>query len=319
MTEDQKYSGFANRLNKVYKHIGKIAKKKGVSCFRVYDLDMPDFPFLIDYYAGKVYVSEYERNHQMDTAAYLEWLEKSMSVVGEVFEVLPGDIHIKTRKSIKERQDQYEKIDSKGNFKVVEENGLKFLINLTDYLDTGLFLDHRPTRKMVQEQSKDKKVLNLFAYTGSFSVYAAAGGASEVWTIDMSKTYIDWAKENMELNGYKDFLRYKFIQGDVLQELRKLPANYFDIIVLDPPTFSNSKRMDQSFDVQRDHVDMIKKCQGLLTNDGMIYFSTNYTKFKLDEAELAGLLVKDITGRTRDFDFERKLNRQCFLITKSTQ
>ena len=316
MPSESKFIEFENRLQKVYKHLGKIARKKGVSCYRLYDLDLPDFPFLIDVYGSKVYVAEYERNHTLDAASYQEWQDKSLSIIGEVLEILPESIHLKTRKSIKERQDQYEKYDSQASYFTVQENGLSFLINLTDYLDTGLFLDHRPTRQIIREESKGKVVLNLFAYTASFSVYAAAGGASEVHTVDMSKTYIDWAKENMKVNGFVDFLKYKYVQADVIQELINMPKNYFDIIILDPPTFSNSKRMQGSFDVQRDHVELIAQCHTLMRSGGQLYFSTNYTKFKPEMEQLAFSQIKDITARTTDFDFERKLQRKCYLMIK---
>ncbi|MCB0775519.1 MAG: class I SAM-dependent methyltransferase, partial [Chitinophagaceae bacterium] len=167
-----------------------------------------------------------------------------------------------------------------------------------------------------REQSKDKKVLNLFAYTGSFSVYAAAGDATEVVTVDLSKTYLGWAQRNMQLNGFDDPSKYRFVHADVMQYIKILPKNHFDLIVLDPPTFSNSKRMDDFMDIEKDHVGMINVCMNSLQQGGKLYFSTNKIDFKLNEKEITASAIKDITKATTGFDFERKLLRYCFLITK---
>ena len=191
---------------------------------------------------------------------------------------------------------------------------MKFKVNLSDYLDTGLFLDHRITRQMVREQSKDKKVLNLFCYTASFSIYAAAGGAAEIVSVDLSKTYLQWGEENMKLNGFFQPKKHQFIHADVLQFLEELPKNYFDLIILDPPTFSNSKRMKDFLDIQRDHVQLINQCLAVMKADGLLYFSTNYRKFELDEPAIDAASVKDITAVTTPFDFAQKLYRKCFLI-----
>jgi 23S rRNA (cytosine1962-C5)-methyltransferase len=198
----------------------------------------------------------------------------------------------------------------------VTENGLKFLVNLSDYLDTGLFLDHRITRQRVREESAGKNVLNLFAYTGSFSVYAAAGGAAEVVTVDLSNTYLEWARRNMDLNGFHDETRYQFVQADVLQFLQMLGPGSFDLIILDPPSFSNSKRMEDILDVQRDHVMLINRCLAGLSPGGQLYFSTNLRDFRLDQAALDPCTVKDITRATTPFDFEGSFCRWCYLITK---
>jgi 23S rRNA (cytosine1962-C5)-methyltransferase len=205
-------------------------------------------------------------------------------------------------------------LDLKGNEFPVNESGLKFLANLTDYLDTGLFLDHRITRQTVREISLNKKVLNLFAYTGSFSVYAAAGGASEVLTVDLSNTYLEWAKRNMALNGFDDANRYQFLQADVKQYLKEIAPASFDIIVMDPPTFSNSKRMDDILDIQRDHVDLINQALAALKPGGQLFFSTNFTKFSLEKDKIKTDKIKDLTRFTTPFDFEGKLNRFCYQL-----
>ncbi|MBK8632858.1 MAG: class I SAM-dependent methyltransferase [Saprospiraceae bacterium] len=317
MSEHSKYVDFENRLQKVYKRLHKIASKKGVSCYRIYDLDLPDFPFMIDLYGDKLYVAEYQRNHQLDEQSHAEWIDKSKEIIAKIIGIPLKSIFFKKRKSIKERNDQYVKSEESEVVEyVVEEGNLKFYLNLTTYLDTGLFLDHRPTRAIVKELAAGKKVLNLFAYTGSFSVFAAAGGATEVTTIDLSNTYIQWAKRNMATNGFTNVEKYIYHQEDVLQFLKFLPFEYYDIIILDPPTFSNSKRMEDVLDTQRDHASMINQCLDLLTKNGQLFFSTNYTKFKLNVEEIKTHAIKDITARTTDFDFERKLDRKCYLIEK---
>ena len=194
---------FSNRLAKVFRHLGKQANRQGIRCYRVYDHDLPEFPFCIEFYGDKLYVAEYKRRHGMTEEEHDEWMEQSLSVISDVLTVAKENIFLKLRQRKPGRLGQYQKFDEVQHEFVVEENGLKFIVNLSDYLDTGLFLDHRITRQRVREQSSNKKVLNLFAYTGSFSVYAAAGGASEVVTVDFSKTYLNWAERNMQLNEFE--------------------------------------------------------------------------------------------------------------------
>jgi 23S rRNA (cytosine1962-C5)-methyltransferase len=235
--------------------------------------------------------------------------------MSEVTGVAADRIYIKLRKRKENRLGQYQKLDeSKAEF-AVKEAGLTFLVNLADYLDTGLFLDHRITRAMVRDWSRDKRVLNLFCYTGSFSVYAAAGGAAEVVSVDLSNTYLDWAKRNMQANGAA-YDKTTFVHADVLQYLQQLNDDSVDLVILDPPTFSNSKRMEAFFDVQQHHVSLINDCLRILTTGGILLFSTNYTKFKLDTAGINAAEIKDITKATTPFDFAGKLQRQCFKITK---
>jgi 23S rRNA (cytosine1962-C5)-methyltransferase len=216
---------------------------------------------------------------------------------------------------------QYQKFDQVQHEFEVEENGLKFIVNLSDYLDTGLFLDHRVTRQMVREEAAGKKVLNLFAYTGSFSVYAAAGKAVQVVTVDLSNTYLQWAERNYKLNDFavSDLSAGKggvFLQKDVKQYLRDIPAGYFDLVVMDPPTFSNSKRMDEFLDIQKDHVTLINQCLHTLKEGGVLYFSTNSRTFILNEEEIKASSIKDITKATTPFDFEGRLFRWCFKLVK---
>jgi len=307
---------FKNRLTKVFRHLSKQARKQEISCYRVYDHDLPEFPLCIEFYGNKLYVAEYLRKHQLTEEQHDEWLNESLSVIKEVLGVGEEDIFLKLRQRKAGRLGQYQKIDSSQREFVVEENNLKFIVNLSDYLDTGLFLDHRITRQRVRQESSGKRVLNLFAYTGSFSVYAAAGGASTVTTVDLSKTYLAWAGRNMALNGFEDNQKYQFHHADVLQYLETLKENDFDLIIMDPPTFSNSKRMEDFLDIQRDHVSMINHCLRSLVPGGVLYFSTNYRKFVLDKEKIHASEIKDITRATTPFDFEGKLFRWCYCIKK---
>jgi 23S rRNA (cytosine1962-C5)-methyltransferase len=307
---------FKNRLQKVHRHRSKQAKRQNISCYRLYENDIPEFPFAIDIYGDKLYVAEYKRNHNLSEEEYEQWFENSLQVIQEVLAIDPENIFIKQRQRKAGRQGQYEKIDSTKNEFIVEENGLKFRVNLSDYLDTGLFLDHRITRQMVRENSAGKHVLNLFCYTGSFSVYAAAGGAASVTSVDLSKTYLQWAEDNMKLNGFTSKSKYHFISADVLQYLDTLPSNQFELIILDPPTFSNSKRMKDFLDIQRDHVQLINQCLRTMKPGGQLYFSTNSRRFKLDAEQIKAASIKDITRQTTPFDFEGKLFRWCYLIVK---
>lgn len=306
---------FKNRLEKVFKHRFKLSKRQQIYCFRIYDRDLPEFPLIIEWYNGKVYVAEYKSQHKLSEEQYAEWFDKSLEVIKAVTNLTDDDIFCKSRQRKVDRFNQYQKT---GNLKeefIVQEAGLKFLINLSDYLDTGLFLDHRITREMVREKVAGKKFLNLFCYTGSFTVYAAAGGAEETWSIDLSNTYIDWAKRNLELNT-NNVQNHRFIKADVLQYLPEIPDNYFDVIVLDPPSFSNSKMMKDILDIQRDHEDLINNCLTKLKSGGFLYFSTNLRNFKLNHEAILSSSIKNITASTTPFDFENKLFRYCYLIEK---
>jgi len=327
MTEE-KFIMFQNRLAKVFRHISRQARRLHVSCYRVYDHDLPEFPFCIEIYEDKLYVAEYKRYHGFTEEQHDDWIKKSIEVMSEVFHVYPENIFLKLRKVKGGRTDQYKKTGEQGHEFVIHENDLKFIVNLSDYLDTGLFLDHRITREIIRKESSGKRVLNLFCYTGSFSVYAAAGGATEIVSVDLSKTYLSWAKRNMELNGFADNSPLgppvperteeggTGVHADVLQYLQTLPENYFDIVILDPPTFSNSRRMDEFLDIQRDHAQLINDCLKGLKKKGVLYFSTNSRKFILDKDKINSSSIKDITKATTPFDFEGKLFRYCFRIEK---
>jgi 23S rRNA (cytosine1962-C5)-methyltransferase len=308
-----KFTAFENRLTKVYKHISKIARKQQVSCFRVYAVDLPEFPFFIDVYKDYVYVAEYKSKHKLSEEEYQIWLDTSMEIIQKVFSVEKENLFLKLRERQKGEQ-QYQKLQQQKKELIVEENGCCFIVNLSDYLDTGLFLDHRITRQIVRELANEKRVLNLFSYTGSFTVNAAAGNAASITTVDMSKTYINWARRNLTYNKLYDDKKHFFIQEDVLQYLKNIKPDSFDLIILDPPTFSNSKRMDDVLDIQRDHVSLINQCLKILSPHGIIIFSTNYRDFILDADKINSAQINDITRQTIPFDFEGKLKRKCFKI-----
>lgn len=307
---------FRNRLVKVYRHISKLAKRQQVSCYRIYDHDLTEFPLCIELYDDKIYIAEYLRRHGMEDDAHESWLSECLQVISEVTGVARELMFVRQRKRMSHREDQYEKIDTKQDFFTVLEGGMKFLVNLTDYLDTGLFLDHRITRGMVKELAKDKRVLNLFCYTGSFSVYAAMGGAAAVTSVDLSKTYLRWAEDNFVINHLKDNNRYRFVHADVLQYMKTIAPGSYDLVVLDPPTFSNSKRMKDFLDIQRDHVELINDALRVLGDNGVVYFSTNFTRFVMERELIHATEVKDITKATTPFDFEGKLKRWCYRISK---
>lgn len=309
---------FRNRLIKVYRHVAKTARRQEVSCYRIYDHDLPEFPFCIERYEDKLYLAEYQRKHGMTEEEHDQWLESCIPSISELLETPDDQIFYRERRRKAGRQGQYEKLSSEEDFFIAREAGLSFKINLTDYLDTGLFLDHRITRGMVRAEAAGKKMLNLFCYTGSFSVYAAAGGASHVDSVDLSKTYLNWAEANMELNVPAGAApaKCRFIHADVKQWLDEVPADEYDLVVMDPPTFSNSKRMKDFLDIQRDHAELINKTLRAMKTGGILYFSTNYRKFQLETEKLAAASVKDITKATTPFDFQGKLFRYCFKIIK---
>jgi 23S rRNA (cytosine1962-C5)-methyltransferase len=315
MNED-KFIMFRNRLQKVFRHVSKIAKRQNISCYRVYDYDLPEFPFCIELYDDKVYLAEYKKRFEMADKEHGEWLQACLIVISETTNITVDKIYQHLRQRKEGRENQYEKLNDEQIFFVVNEQGLKFKVNLTDYLDTGLFLDHRITRNMVREGSKDKNVLNLFCYTGSFSVYAANGGAASVSSVDLSKTYLNWAEENFAVNGLDNKNKYHFVHADVKQYLDDLPNDFFDLVVMDPPTFSNSKRMKDFLDIQRDHVELLNKTLRCMKKDAVLYFSNNFRSFQLDEKKIEASVIKDITKATTPFDFEGKLFRWCFRIVK---
>ncbi|MBL7773298.1 MAG: class I SAM-dependent methyltransferase [Chitinophagaceae bacterium] len=300
-----------NRIRKNLKLLKPWIQRENVSCYRVYDWDMPEFPWCIDYYEGRIHAAEYATRHPLSDEDYQYWLTACKEVFIDLFQLTEEQLYLKLRE--RKKQGQYEKVNDKKEFFTVKENGLLFQVNLQDYLDTGLFLDHRPLRKQVMQESKDKHVLNLFAYTGSFSVYAAAGGAFTTTTVDLSNTYLNWAKENFKLNQLP-LARHSLIKADVKEWLKQPSHRPFDIIVLDPPTVSKSKMTKTNFDVQTDHVAMIQDVMRHLSRDGVLYFSTNYRDFILDETLFQTFEVNNITLQTIPNDFRNKKIHYCWSI-----
>ena len=290
-----------NRIEKNFRHLRKRAQREGIECWRVYDADLPEYAAAIDIYAAHLHVQEYQAPPSVDENLARTRLRETVRVAGEVLGVARADIAVKTRRRGKGGE-KYGRLDERGEFLEVHEGGLRFLVNLTDYLDTGLFLDHRPLRARVRELARGKRFLNLFCYTGSVSVYAAAGGASETVSVDLSQTYLDWAVRNLALNGF-DSPQHKLVWADAPAYLETHSA-MFDLIFVDPPTFSNSKRAED-FDVQRDHARLLNLCGDRLLPEGLIVFSNNFRRFKLDDALAARFDIRDISAATIPFDFER--------------
>ena len=305
---------FANRLQKNLKQLGKWAKKAGVECYRLYDADMPEYAVAVDLYRDWVHVQEYAAPRSIDPQKAQTRLLDALAAIPVALGISSDKVVIKRR----ERQTgtrQYERQDQQGRFMEVSEGGVKLLVNLTDYLDTGLFLDHRPLRLRIQREAAGKRFLNLFCYTATATVHAARGGARSTTSVDLSKTYLDWARRNLALNGFSDKQRLE--QGNVMQWLAEDRGEY-DLIFIDPPTFSNSKRMEGVFDVQRDQVELIDLAMARLAPGGVLYFSNNFRKFVLDEGVQARYQVEEISEQTLDPDFVRnpKIHRAWMIQAK---
>ena len=334
----------SNRLSKRYKHLKKWAKRTGVLCFRLYDRDIPEIPLAVDIYEEEPYpdgtgssifarVALYERPYEKLEAEEEAWLTAMTAAISKTL-AIPSE-HIITKVRRRQSGDsQYEKDDGKTVSFITREQGLRFKVNLSDYIDTGLFFDHRPLRLKVQGEAAGKRVLNLYCYTGAFSVYAAAGDALHVDSVDLSSRYLGWAQDNMRLNGFTDKKKYRFIESDVKTFLEKIsPAagerdaassgknadgkNSYDIIILDPPTFSNSKKTDTMLDINRDWPSLIEACAALLAPNGILYFSTNSRKLAFDEKKLpSGLISEDISSSTIPEDFRNERIHRVWKIRR---
>jgi len=299
----------ANRLAKRQRQLSRWARREGLDCFRLYDVDIPEIPLAVDRYGKHLVMSLYERPYEKDPREEDAWLSAMAEAAAAALAVERRDVHVKLRKR-QRGESQYAVLSRSGVEETVREGGLSFIVNLSDYLDTGLFLDHRPLRARVRELSAGKRVLNLFCYTGSFSVYAASGGASSVTSVDLSSPYLAWAERNFSLNGI-DAERHRFIKADALAGLREARGKEsFGVIVLDPPTFSNSKAMSDDLDVSRDHGALIARAVALLEPGGTLFFSTNARRFRLDESAFAPAAARDITEESIPVDFrDRKIHR----------
>ena len=309
---------FINRLGKNLKHQLKWAKRQNLVAWRIYDRDIPQFPFAIDVYGEHIHLQEYDTGWFMQPEDYQQWLDEVCEAVQFVVGFPKENIHLKQRIRQKGTA-QYEKTGTNGNDFIVHENGRAFWVNLDKYLDTGLFLDHRNTRQKIGSIAAGKRFLNLFSYTGSFTVYAATGGAIYSETVDLSNTYLDWAKRNFQLN-HMDLNVHQIVRADVFQYLVDAVKQnkQFDLIVLDPPSFSNSKKMLDILDIQRDQAKLIDGAMRLLAQDGILYFSNNLRSFTLDDAIEVRYVVKDISKQSVPDDFRNKKIHQCWEIRHIT-
>lgn len=315
MTEAAAIAPFTNRLRKNAKRYMKWAKGRGLTAFRIYDRDMPEFAYVVDWYDGRVHLEEYPRKKKLASGAVEIERALVLEAISEVLGVSQKDIFVKTHLPQAWGKQQYGRQGRGGERFAVEENGLKFWVNLVDYLDTGLFMDHRNTRERVRTEVRGKRFLNLFAYTGAFTVYAAAGGAKETVTVDLSGKYLDWAEDNLELNGLNG-PQHRLIEADVLQWIDQAKEAPFDVIVLDPPSHSTSSRMKKSFEIQRDQRTLLPATMERLSKDGVLYFSTNYTRFELDPRAVEGFDAEELTPASIPEDFQRKEIHRCWRITR---
>lgn len=301
---------FTNRLRKNAHHWGKWARRRGIECYRIYDRDIPEFAYIVERYGERVHLQVYSRGASQGVDAAGE-----LAAVADALQVSVERIALKVRAQ-RGAGEQHEKTGTQGADFVVHEGGLRFLVNLDAYLDTGLFLDHRDTRAMVAAEARGRRMLNLFCYTASFTVHAANAGATESLSLDLSNTYLDWARRNLELNGI-DARAHQLQRADVVAWLARvaMPAS-FDLIVLDPPAFSTSKAMAGVLDIQRDHLMLLDRCADLLAPGGVLYFSTNLRSFRLSglPAMLSG---EEISARTVPEDFRNRRIHRCWRLVKS--
>ncbi|EFP98145.1 bifunctional 23S rRNA (guanine(2069)-N(7))-methyltransferase RlmK/23S rRNA (guanine(2445)-N(2))-methyltransferase RlmL [Vibrio caribbeanicus] len=315
VTQIQVAPDFSNRLKKNIAKIGKWARKEQLDCYRIYDADLPEYNVAIDQYLDHLVIQEYAAPKDIPEEKAKKRLTDIIRASIQVTGIQANNVVLKVREKQKGRQ-QYQKLAQKSETLTVVEYGVKLSVNLHDYLDTGLFLDHKLTRRQIGQMAQGKDFLNLFAYTGSATVHAACGGAKSTTTVDMSNTYLDWAKQNMQLNGQVG-RQHRYEQADCLQWLEHCDKQ-FDLIFIDPPTFSNSKRMEQSFDVQRDHIQLMKNLKRLLKARGKIVFSNNKRQFKMDVESLGelSLVAENISHKTLPMDFARNKHiHNCWVIT----
>lgn len=299
------------RVRKNRRRLGKIARREGVSCYRLYDRDIPEVPLIIDWYDGDLHVADRDTraSEDDDGDAKRVWLETVVQAVAELLEVPEERCFLKARRR-QRGASQYERFAHEGAWRDVTEAGCTFRVNLSDYLDTGLFFDHRDTRTMVARDTVGKTFLNLFAYTGAFSVRAAQAGALETTSVDLSNTYLSWLRDNLSLNGLSG-RAHRVMRADILQWL-PINRERFDVILLDPPTWSTSKSMEATLDIQRDHGSLIEHCMRALNPKGVLYFSTNRRKFKLDATAFEGAELREVTEETTPFDFRKPGPHRCW-------
>jgi len=303
---------FEARLRKMARHHGRWARRQGIACYRIYDRDVPGYPLAVDVYDGSVHAQVYERAKGRVRTDPEGWLAEVGGAIERVLEVPKDRVFFKARRRQRDFS-QYQRVARTGAGQVVEEAGHRFWVNLADHLDTGLFLDHRQTRQRVAAEADGARFLNLYAYTGSFTVYAAAAGARSTTTVDLSRRYLAWAERNLALNDLAG-PAHRFESADCVAWLADAAARgeRYDLIVCDPPTFSRSKRMRGVFDVQKHHPALLAAVERLLSERGVLYFSTNFRRFRLDPDAFAGLEAKEITKQTIPPDFRDKRIHRCW-------
>ena len=308
----------ANRVGKRARHLRKWARRSGVTCYRLYDRDIPEIPLAIDWYEGRLHVSTYHRHGEAERSS--DGLDEMLAAVRVVLDV-PADACFVKHHQRQRGLQQYERIDQAADRYIVHEGPLAFRINLGGYLDTGLFLDHRRLRTRVHDEARGKRFLNLFAYTGAFTVHAAAGGARSTASVDLSKTYLDWIEDNLSLNGLTATQgKHRLLREDArrfLAQARRDRHERFDLVVVDPPTFSNSKRMQGELDLQRDHVALLNDVLAITAPGGTVYFSTNARRFRLEGDDLDAARVDEITAETQPADFRRRPHRAWRLAPRA--
>ncbi|HBO44928.1 MAG TPA: SAM-dependent methyltransferase [Planctomycetaceae bacterium] len=304
---------FERRLVKRARHLRRWPTRQGITCFRLYERDIPEIPLVVDRYEDCLHIAEFDRPHERTVAEHADWLDLMARTAARVLDVDPKRVFFKRRQR-QRGTSQYERVGDQGRTFVVGEGGLRFEVNLSDYVDTGLFLDHRITRSMVRDAAAGKRFLNLFGYTGSFTVYAAAGGAVSTTTVDLSNTYLDWARHNMGLNEFAG-PEHRFVRDDGLSFVESC-RDTFDLAVVDPPTFSNSKRTEQYWDIQRDYSALLRALLSRMSPGGVVYFSTNFRRFKFDPAVLQGATAREISRQTVPPDFRNQRIHRCWRIVR---
>lgn len=302
----------SNRIRSRFRHLSRRFKRQNIDCFRLYDWDIPEVRAVVDWYAGHLVIAEYER---LQTTA--DWLPQMAEAVAQTLKVPADKVHLKRRHTKTEEGPRYSKMGSSGKRFVVQERNLSFWVNLDDFLDTGLFPDHRETRVMLQKLATGKDFLNLFCYTGAFTCACASAGAKTTVSVDRSAVYLNWAKDNLKLNGLLG-PEHTFIQSDVNQFLEETfrKARRFTLAFVDPPSFFQDEKKGVSFDINRDHPDLIRNVLKVMAPGALVFFSTNHQRFA---PQLEGLAVKDlqeITAKTIPEDYRNKLIHRCWKMTK---
>lgn len=306
-----------NRVRKNRRRLKAWVRREGITCFRLYDRDIPEIPLAIDWYEGRLHVAAYAGRYLPPGDAGRAQVERLAGALASDLGVGGESCYVK----IRQRQpggEQYGELGARHERIEIGEQGVKFLVNLADRIDTGLFLDHRPMRRMVRESARGKRVLNLFGYTGAFSVCAAAGGAGETTTVDLSNTYLDWARANMELNGFAG-PSHRFVRSDAmtfLERARPGRGGDWDLAVVDPPTVSKSKKMRRDFDIQRDHAWLLERTLDLCSGGAVVYFSTNFRKFRMRADGFDTAAVEEITEDTIPRDFRDRRVHRCWRLVK---